>query len=80
MTTTPEYEEARWQEVLDGKQSWEMKDYCADDPDTFRTRFVDPLRQLQHQGRFEIEELMNHVDGRSFVFAVQITSPINYDL
>ena len=27
----------------------------------------------------EIEELMNHANGRSYVFAVEITSPINYD-
>jgi hypothetical protein len=56
-----------------------MKDFCSDDPDSFRTQFVDPLRQLRNQGRFESEELTNNADGNPHVFAVEITSPINYD-
>ena len=73
------YQEARLQEAFDGTQSWDMKDFCPDDPDTFRTQVVDPLRHLRSQGYFEIEELMNHANGRSYVFAVEITSPINFD-
>jgi hypothetical protein len=75
-----DYVEARWQEILDGQKNWDQPKLCPGDDDRFRTEYVDPLRQLEAQGRFEIAVITHNVRGRAKVpISVRIVSAINYD-
>jgi len=66
------------QQVLDGKLVFELKDVPDSDPDTFMAMIADPLRKLRRAGMFDkTEELWNHANGKSYIFAVEITTPIN---
>ena len=68
------------QQVLDGKTFFELKDFPVTDPDTFMSMIVEPLRKLRRAGMFDkTEELWNHADGESYIFAVEITTPINFN-
>jgi hypothetical protein len=75
-----EYKEARWQEALDGQKMWEQPKLCPGDDDKFRTGYVDPLKVLEAEGRFEIALITHSRHGRAHVpIAVKIVSAINYD-
>jgi len=75
-----EYKAARWQEVLDGQRMWEQPKLCPGDDDRFRTEYVDPLKALQAEGRFEIDIITYSRHGRPHIpLAVKIRGSINYD-
>lgn len=74
-----EYKEQRWQEVLDGKRMWEQPKLCPGDDDKFRTEYVDPLKQLEAEGRFEIAVITYNIHGRPNVpLAIKIVGAINF--
>jgi hypothetical protein len=76
----PEHKEARWAEVLNGKRLWEQPKLCPGDDDKFRTEYVDPLKALQSEGRFEIAIITHNLRGRAEVpIAVKIVGSVNYD-
>ncbi len=77
--SSSEYKEVRWQEVLDGQSIWEQSKLCPNDDDKFRTEYVDQLKALQAEGRFEIAVITHNRRGRVKPIAVRIASPINYD-
>ena len=52
----PEHQKARWAEILDGQTVWEKNKVCAGDDDKFQTEYVDPLKALQAEGKFEIPD------------------------
>ncbi len=75
-----EYKQVRWQEVLDGQTIWEQSKLCPEDDDKFRTEYVDPLKELEAEGRFEIALVTSNRRGRLNVpYVVRIVSAINYD-
>lgn len=76
----PEHKEARCAEILDGQTVWDRNKVCAGDDDKFRTEYIDPLKMLQAEGKFEIRVITRNIRGRANVpIGVQITSAINYD-
>lgn len=78
--TNPEHKDARWNEVKDGQKMWEKPKLCPGDNDRFQTEYVDPITQLQADGRFTIEIIAHNTRGQAGVpLAVKITSGINYD-
>jgi len=78
MSSSEEFKDARWQEVQDGHRIWEQAKLCPNDDDKFRTEYVDPLKELEAEGRFEIDVLTHNTGGRKKPFAVKIVSAINY--
>jgi hypothetical protein len=77
--TPSKYKELRWQEVLDGEKVWGKSKLCPNDDDKFRTEYVDPLKALAAEGRFEINVRTYNQRGRFNVpFAVMIAGAINY--
>jgi len=65
-------------QVLDGKRSWSNAEVNGDF-DVFKTRVVDPLRELKYEGVIEeLEEIRFAIDGESHIAVVEIIGAINY--
>lgn len=75
----PEYKADRWSEVLDGQRAWERNKCCDGDDDQFRTEYIDPMQELEAEGRFELDMVTHNARGRTSVIAIRIRSAINYD-
>jgi hypothetical protein len=57
-----------------------LQKLCPEDDDKFRTEYVDPLKELEAEGRFEITLVTSNRRGRPNVpYVVKIVSAINYD-
>ena len=69
------------QQVLNGKTLFGLADVPDNDPDTFMSLVAEPLRKLKYAGMFDQseEELWNHADGKSYIFAVDIIGAINFN-
>jgi hypothetical protein len=68
---------ARWQEILDGKTAWDIRDLPERDEDKFHVEYVLPLRQLRDDGKIERIAEGNEIGSRGST-RVFITGGINY--
>jgi hypothetical protein len=51
------FKDSRWQEILDAKKEWSVKEHSPDEPDLFEVEVVVPLRELRDEGRITIQEV-----------------------
>jgi hypothetical protein len=67
--------------ILDtGKRSFSVEDVDGNDPDTFYSEYVVPLRRLRDRGVIEnLAEARLNVRGESFVARVDIVGAINFN-
>ena len=73
----PEYYDARWREILDGKKAWDIKELPERDEDVFHVQYVLPLRQLRDEGRIDSIAEGDEIGSRGTT-RVFITGGINY--
>jgi hypothetical protein len=74
-----EYTDALRQQILDGKRSWDYRDY-DNDPDRFLTEVAGPLNDLVRSGAIEdIAETKMNRRGASFIARVDILGAINLE-
>ena len=67
--------------ILDtGKRSFSVQDVAGNDPDTFYSEYVVPLRQLRNRGVIEnLAEVRMNARGESYVARIDIVGGINFN-
>ena len=67
--------------ILDtGKRSFSIEDVAGNDPDTFYSEYVAPLRQLRARGVIEnLAEARMNARGESYVARIDIIGGINFN-
>jgi hypothetical protein len=73
------FKDSRWKEILDGKREWFAQGHTHPACDLFEVQVVHPLRQLQDEGRIDIEEISASVPGRYRVVEVLLREILKYD-
>jgi hypothetical protein len=74
-----EYSETIRQQILDGKRSWDYRNY-DNDPDRFLTEVVAPLQDFCNERALEdLAEIKINRRGASFIGRVDILGALNLE-
>jgi hypothetical protein len=74
----PSYRAKILAEIRNGKRSWSHAEIRGNF-DAFRTRVVEPLRQLKYDGTIQaLSEVESLIDGKMVITAVSIIGPVSF--
>jgi len=68
-----------WNQILDGKRSWSVREHENEDVNLFEVEVVTPLRELRDEGRIDTEEVKAPSPGQYRVKAVLIKEVLRLD-